>query len=115
MSHPHIIELIEVFDFFNEKYLVTELVPGKSKVVLDDVLKRKNLRLAQSSQDLKTSFCCWRLILSSLTRCPPRMGRLVWLCVSGWGSLTYATIAVPCFCASGQPPKPELGVVPGNP
>ena len=45
MSHPHIIELIEVFDFFNEKYLVTELVPGKNKVVLDDVLKRKNLRL----------------------------------------------------------------------
>jgi len=28
VSHPHIIELIEVFDFFNEKYLVTELVPG---------------------------------------------------------------------------------------
>ena len=45
MSHPHIIELIEVFDFFNEKYLVTELVPGKSMVVLDDVLKRKNLKL----------------------------------------------------------------------
>ena len=57
VSHPHIIELIEVFDFFNEKYLVTELVPGKSNAVLDDVLKRKNLRLAQSSQDLKTSFC----------------------------------------------------------
>ena len=35
VSHPHIIELIEVFDFFNEKYLVTELVPGKSMVVLD--------------------------------------------------------------------------------
>ena len=30
VSHPHIIELIEVFDFFNEKYLVTELVPGKA-------------------------------------------------------------------------------------
>ena len=28
VSHPHIIELIEVFDFLNEKYLVTELVPG---------------------------------------------------------------------------------------
>ena len=47
MSHPHIIELIEVFDFFNEKYLVTELVPGKAKAVLDDMLKRKNLKLAQ--------------------------------------------------------------------
>ena len=45
VSHPHIIELIEVFDFFNEKYLVTELVPGKSKIVLDDVLNRKNLKL----------------------------------------------------------------------
>merc|ERR1712141_654289 len=28
VSHPHIIELIEVFDFPDEKYLVTELVPG---------------------------------------------------------------------------------------
>lgn len=28
VSHPHIIELIEVFDFPQEKYLVTELVPG---------------------------------------------------------------------------------------
>ena len=40
VSHPHIIELIEVFDFFNEKYLVTELVPGKAKAVLDDMLKK---------------------------------------------------------------------------
>ena len=28
VSHAHIIELIEVFDFLDEKYLVTELVPG---------------------------------------------------------------------------------------
>ena len=28
VSHSHIIELIEVFDFPDEKYLVTELVPG---------------------------------------------------------------------------------------
>ena len=28
VSHPHIIELIEVFDFPEEKYLVTEYVKG---------------------------------------------------------------------------------------
>ena len=28
VSHPHIIELIEVFDFPDEKYIVTEFVPG---------------------------------------------------------------------------------------
>ena len=36
VSHPHIIELIEVFDFFNEKYLVTELVPGKAFFVMNN-------------------------------------------------------------------------------
>ncbi len=28
VSHPHVIELIEVFDFPGEKYLVTEYVRG---------------------------------------------------------------------------------------